>query len=231
MRIFFFLLIFILLPETITLNIIYSSYYLYFKTLCSTCFLLCGIFSYFKSKTKRKYPIFILLGLSSSLIGDIIINTSIYNSFIIATLFFIFAHITFIVAFCSINKIKFINIILLMFIFIPFNLFVYNSTDIFDFKGLFPLISVYSFLISFMVVKALDIIRFFKLNKFYTFLSVVGPILFLISDIILLIDNFSIYSCEILSCFNHITYYSGQAFLALSLSKDLTKKNSKKVMQ
>ena len=166
MRIFFFLLIFILLPETITLNIIYSSYYLYFKTLCSICFLLCGIFSYFKSKTKRKYPIFILLGLASSLIGDIIINTSIYNSFIIA--------------FSSINKIKFINIILLMFIFIPFNLFVYNSTDIFDFKGLFPLISIYSFLISFMVVKALDIIRFFKLNKFYTFLSVIGPILFLL---------------------------------------------------
>lgn len=180
MRIFFFLLVFILLPETITLNITFSPYYLFFKTLCSGCFLLCGIFSYFKSKIQRKYPIFILLGLTLSLIGDIVINTSIYNSFIIATLFFTFAHITYIIAFCSINKIKFTNIFLFMFIFIPFNIFIYRSTDIFDFKGLFFLISIYSFFISFMAIKALDIIRFFKLNKFYTFLSVIGPILFLL---------------------------------------------------
>ncbi|MBE6050374.1 MAG: lysoplasmalogenase [Clostridium sp.] len=225
MNIFFFLLVFILSPITISLDLSYSDYYLYFKALSSLCFLLCGVFSFTKSKSKKKYPIFILLGLLCSLMGDIVIHpSSIPNYFIIGVLFFAIAHIFFIIGFVTICKIKLRNILLFIATYSLFIFLIRKYNNIFDFGDIFPFIAIYSALIIFMIVKSLDLFKYFKYNKFYTLFSILGPILFIISDTVLLFNVFSIYSSPILNLLNHITYFPGQALLALSLSKDITVK-------
>lgn len=226
MNFFFFLLIFILSPITITLNLTYSSYYIYFKALSSLCFLLCGLFSYIKSKNKKKYPIFILIGLLFCLIGDIVINPSpIPNYFIMAVLAFAIGHIFFIIGFTSICKIKFRNIILFSVLYFAFVYLIEKYNSIFDFKGMFPFLAIYDALLTFMTVKSLDLLKYFKYNKLYTLMSVLGPVLFIISDYVLLFDFFSTYASPMFDLLNHITYFPGQAFLALSLSKDITSNN------
>ena len=190
------------------------------KTTTSLFFVLTPILAYLKAPKNKKYFFIILTGLVFSLLGDVFLALTYSWSFNVGVLAFTLAQISFSVAFTYLERVK-LNDILLFLIIAGSLLFLECFVDYFDFDGKFPLIIIYTFIISFMVVKAYSLLRIKKGSKFSIVLTVIAMTSFFISDFFLLFVYFFNKEFNILPYMNTVFYYSAQALLGLSFIKQI----------
>ncbi|NLK94890.1 MAG: lysoplasmalogenase [Clostridiales bacterium] len=212
---------YLLLIPTIYFNAIdYSIIKTIVKGGCSLCFLLCGYFSYKKCTiTNKKYSTSILLGLFFGMLADIFISLNFDYAFHLGAATFAIGHFFFIKAFVSYSSINKKDIIITT-VLLAFFIFLISIYDNFNFNGLFPIVFIYDLVISFMLAKALSLLKFRKKNKtLFTFIPL-GALLFYISDYILLFIYFAGFSPTLGTVLNLSIYYTGQAIIALSLYRN-----------
>lgn len=189
-----------------------------FKTISSLCFLICAIFSFKKSPKTKKYSLLIILGLFSGLIGDIYLGSpTIENFFLIGASSFAIGHLFFTTAFLSITSFYFRDVIISLLGSYGIYFFLSNTT-LLDIGGNLIIATVYSFIIFFMLIQSLHLLKFIKSNILFCCISILGTILFTISDIVLCFEISLPYPQEFLSMVNLLLYYTAQGLLALTLA-------------
>lgn len=190
-----------------------------FKAAASVMFILTAVFSYkYSGKNKRTF-IIMLIGLIFALGGDVFLSFGNSGLFFVLGLgSFSLAHIFYTAAFCSLVKFSPKDLIPALIIAVPTISFLLLK-DGFNFAGMFPLIVLYTILISVMVSKAISLLRLENKNMTSVMFSIIGAVLFFISDFILVFVFFYDKDFTLLPYLNLIIYYSGQALLALSFLK------------
>ena len=197
-----------------------------FKAAASVMFILTAVFSYKYSGKNKKTFIIMLIGFIFALGGDVFLSFGSSGIFFVLGLgSFSLAHIFYTAAFCSLVKFSPKDLIPALIIAVPTICFaVFN--DSFNFNGMLPLVVLYTILISVMVSKAISLLRLENKNMPSVLFSIIGAVLFFISDFILVFVFFYDKDFTLLPYLNLIIYYSGQALLALSFLKGFdTKKN------
>ncbi len=226
MYMIFFILMIISLIGLITTSLLkLGTIVLVLKILSSVLFVITGLTSYRSNPKNKGYFTFIFLGLIFSLFGDTFLGIDSNGGivFYIGVLSFAIGHIMYTIGLCKCTKYKVIDFIIFLLIATPIILLVVLGD--FDFQGMILVICIYAIIISFMVSKAIALSRIYKENKKAVVLTIVGAIMFLISDIILLVLFFYRVKYDILQQLNWIIYYPGQGLLALSFAyfSDITK--------
>lgn len=188
-----------------------------FKFLSSLCFLICSLLSLKKSPQTKKYSFLVITGLFFGLIGDVFLSLIFNYAFILGAGSFAIGHILFIIAFSNLSHVHIKDFIISIFISSIFIFFIIHNKN-FNLGNLLPVACIYSFIIIFMFVKACSLFKFRKINSFFTYFTILGALLFIISDFILTFEIFLNNPPEYLNAFNLITYYSGQGMIAISLS-------------
>lgn len=198
-----------------------------FKAAASLMFILTAVFSYKYSGKNKKAFIIMLIGFIFAFWGDVFLSFGSSGIFFILGLgSFSLAHIFYTAAFCSLVKFSPKDLIPALIIAVPTICFaVFN--DSFNFNGMLPLVILYTVLISVMVSKAISLLRLENKNITSVVLSIIGAVLFFISDFILLFVYFYKKDFIFLPYINLIIYYSGQALLALSFFKGFETKKDK----
>jgi hypothetical protein len=159
-----------------------------------------------------------LLGFVFSLCGDVvlILASAIKPLFAPGVAAFAVAHVLYILGFSIYVKPSFRDLAFCLPIFIPLTALISNF-QAFSYQGLYPVVLVYTAIISYMVAKALRMFRYREESRGCVFLVMVGAGLFLISDVCLLFTFFYKGAPHALSLINGALYYLGQGLLALSL--------------
>lgn len=184
------------------------------KALTSSGFVITGIANLiyaFISKTEKKFfPIFMVLGLFFSLIGDIVINLS----FIPGALIFALGHIFYFTAYCGLAKFKVRDLVPCGVIFI-ISLMILTLYPGFDFDTLiFTVCVFYALIISCMVGKTVSnlICERNTLNS----VLVAGSTLFFISDLALVLYMFG-NAPKVADTVCLATYFPAQCILAYGI--------------
>ncbi len=185
------------------------------KSLTSAMFVLLGVVNFvylLVSKNKNlKFPIIMLVGLVFAMCGDIVLEVE----FIVGAALFAIGHIFYFVAYCFLQKFKWIDLLYGSAIFVPAVIFIV-AIPIFDFGGaLMEIVCViYAIIISCMVGKAVS--NLVEKKNLQNLLIVVGSILFFFSDLMLLLNIFaSLPSAVGVLCL--ATYYPAECLLAFSI--------------
>lgn len=195
--------------------------FVWLKGLASVFFIATGIASYQKVKRNKKYSIWILMGLIFSLVGDIFmeLNSAKGILFISGVSSFAIAHVMYSIGFCSLKKVTGKDILIFIAIVTPFILILLFGG--FEYEGLQLVVIGYTLLISFMVSKAISLYCYYEGNEKAVVLTIIGSVMFLVSDIILLFLLFSKFIYNEFNYVNLVLYYTGQGLLALSLGQRL----------
>ena len=213
----------------LTLNIIFASLIVLFdilytfvfksnllvKSITSAFFVIMGLVNLLiaiKLKSSSlKYPIVMCVALFLAMVGDIAINLI----FELGAGFFAIGHIFYFIAYCYLRKFQWKDLLYGLCIFVPV-LALILFVPIFDFGGSFLMIVclVYALIISCMVSKAVS--NFIQEKSLLNLIILVGSILFCVSDLMLLFDNFTGLP-NIMGILCLATYYPAQVFLAYSV--------------
>lgn len=192
-----------------------------FKALTSLFFIGICVSSQYLHRGGHFYFYFILTALILSFLGDVLlafpidIARGVNRNFIAGLLSFALAHIFFSISFITMTSLT-IKDLLLFLIIASALLITLKLIKGFNYNGMFPFVVLYLLIISFMVAKALSVLSMLTFN-FGALLIVIGAILFFISDIILSFIYFHSKNFKKLVPLNLITYYIGQALIALSV--------------
>ena len=189
--------------------------YIIFKTLNSLAFIAvavyCGITSDHMSML-----VGILPGLIGCLAGDFMPATQYKKSFLYGLTCFLIANLCFVIYFInfqSLSIIEFILPVVSIMIVIALSYLPRMDYGVYD-----KAILAYAFMITLAMVRS--VVVYFTLSTPMFLFSMIGFILYFLSDIILLFDKF--YECRFkakLTVFNLITYFYGMFLIALSLIK------------
>lgn len=189
--------------------------FVWLKALTSLCFVMLGFVNLvylIKSGTNyRKFAIFMLVGLIFSFAGDVMLEFI----FELGAGLFAIGHIFYFVAYSTLIKFKWVDLVPALVIIIPVVLLI-TLSPLFDFGGIFMEIVciIYAIIISLMVGKAIS--NLIRERTLLNIVLVVGSILFMFSDLMLLFSNFADVS-RLFGILCLATYYPGQIVLALSL--------------
>lgn len=192
------------------------------KTVTSIGFVLIGVINIIyaiKHKTEHmKFAIIMLVGLFFAMLGDIVLELF----FIAGAALFAIGHVFYFVAYCFLQKFRWLDLIIGAIIFVPSVLFIVLA-PIFDFEGVLMEIVcvVYAIIISCMVGKAIS--NFVKTKSLLALVIMIGSLLFFFSDLMLLLDKFSGVN-DIVGTLCLATYYPAECLLAYSI---LLTKNQK----
>ena len=188
---------------------------LWLKSITSAGFVLIGIVNFcfaLKLKTfNMKFCIIMLIGLTFAMLGDIVL----YVHFMAGAILFAIGHVFYFVAYCFIIKFKWLDLIPSALLFLFAVLFI-TLAPIFDFGGITMqiLCIAYALVISCMMGKAVS--NFIRQRNILNFVIMLGSILFVVSDLMLLIHVFGggdvIFDIICLA-----TYYTAECLLAHSL--------------
>ena len=155
-----------------------------YKTTASVLFVVLGIvnfvFAFFMGKERSKlFKYFMLTALIFACLGDIVL----IEHFIIGAVLFAIGHVFFFIAYSTLYKIKFRDVLISLAIF-GVALIVILVPDIFSFGSMLPVVIVYAFIISFMLGKSIS--NLFA-NKYLgkDILIMLGSLLFFLSDLML----------------------------------------------
>ena len=193
------------------------------KTLTSISFALIGLVGMIyalKTKSKcSKYSIYMFVGLTLAMIGDVVINLEFMSGAII----FALGHVFYFIAYTYLSKFQWKNLIPSIIIFIPCASLILFA-PIFNYGGVLMQIVcvIYALIISLMTGKALSLVLE-KQNRSNLLISV-GSLFFCFSDLMLLFDQFSsagrlvLYLCL-------ITYYIAQIMLSVAIFQNCTEQN------
>ena len=190
-------------------------YNLLVKSITSALFVIMGLINLiFAIKLKAnniKYPIIMVIALTLAMIGDIAINLI----FELGAGFFAIGHVFYFIAYCKLIKFNWKDLLYGLFIFIPV-LALIVFAPIFDFGGIFLMLVciIYALIISCMVSKSIS--NFIQEKSLLNLIILIGSILFCVSDLMLLFDNFTDLP-HIMGILCLATYYPAQIFLAYSI--------------
>lgn len=192
------------------------------KTLTSILFVLLGFISYKKSKSNKKYCLLVLLGLIFSMFGDIflVLEDHIRSLFYFGVIAFSIGHIMYVLSFntCTKFKIKDCRVLAVIFSFVIILL----KVEKFNFGLRYPFVLIYGIIISFMVCRALSLLRSYYLNKKWILITIMGVTLFFVSDLMLLFVMFSTEKHLFITReISLVLYYLGQALIAISLKQNI----------
>lgn len=212
----YFVLILVLSILVIFGDIIYMlDWKLWQKALTSIGFTLIGLVGLIyaiKSKSiYLKYSIYMFVGLTLAMIGDIVINLE----FISGAIIFALGHVFYFVAYLFISKFEPKDLMISAIIFVPCACLILFA-PIFDYGGVLMEIVcvIYALIISIMTGKALAMLVIDRSHS--NLITAIGSLLFCFSDLMLLFDQFSdagslvLYLCL-------ITYYPAQILLSYSI--------------
>lgn len=183
------------------------------KSITSVVFVAIGVINFvyaMRTKSNLKYPTIMLVGLVFAMLGDIVLEIE----FIIGAVLFAIGHICFIIAYCSINKFSYKDLICGMCIFIPSLLFIILA-PIFDYQNITMeiLVIVYALIISLMVGKALS--NVLQNANSVTITALIGSIMFFLSDLMLLLNVFA--GLPVVGILCLALYYPAEFLLAYSI--------------
>ncbi len=187
------------------------------KSITSAGFVLLGLFNLLYAllnKTEqKKFSIIMVIGLIFAMLGDIILEIE----FIIGALLFAVGHIFYFIAYTTLVKFEWKDLIYGVCIFVPATL-VILFLPIFNFGSvLMQIVCVfYAIIISCMTGKS--IANYVRERNFLHLLLLLGSSLFLFSDLMLLFNVFSDVS-KVFGYLCLITYYPAECILAYSLLK------------
>ena len=216
MKKYYILSIIILSTLVIIGDIIYMlDWKLWQKTLTSISFSLIGLVGMiYAIKTKSsytKYSIYMFVGLTVAMLGDVIINIEFMSGAII----FALGHVFYFIAYNHLSKFEWKNIIPSVFVFVPAASLIIFA-PIFNYGSIIMelVCIIYALIISLMTGKAISL--FLNKKSQSNLLIALGSILFCFSDLMLLFDQFSSAGLIVLYlCL--ITYYPAQILLSYAI--------------
>lgn len=195
------------------------------KAVTSALFVILGainfIYVFAETKEKRKFSIFMLIGLFFAFLGDVVL----YYEFCVGAALFATGHILFFVAYIFNEKFNWKDLIPAAIIFV-ISLLIILIAPVLKINVLMKVVAiVYALIISIMLGKA--IANLIRNRSALNIVILIGSALFYFSDLMLLFARFGgIYACSVL-CLS--TYYPAEILLAISilLAKDKQQKNEK----
>ncbi len=185
------------------------------KSLTSALFVLLGgvnfIYLIVNKNDNLKFPIIMLVGLTFAMCGDIVLEVE----FIVGAALFAIGHLFYFVAYCFLQKFKWVDLLYGAAIFIPAVIFI-TAIPIFDFGGILMEVVcvIYAIIISCMVGKAIS--NLVEKRTLQNVLIVIGSILFFFSDLMLLLNIFASLS-KVVGVLCLATYYPAEFLLAFSI--------------
>ncbi len=192
------------------------------KTIASMCFILCAMYS-ISLNGSSTISLLILAGLIMGLIGDIVLDLKVMypqqsdNYFTFGTSSFIIGHIFYFVAIVlynntlnSSNLIWYILASIGVAIILTGIVLLVSKKMNMDFGKMFPLVTLYSFILTFMTAFSVAIAIFNTM--FWIFAA--GMIMFFLSDLVLSMQYFGGREEKIFIYINHILYYIAQILIA-----------------
>ncbi|MBP5359306.1 MAG: lysoplasmalogenase [Treponema sp.] len=208
------------------------------KTIASVSFVLLAVFILFRKDCKKlRYKKLIFTGLCFGCIGDICLNVNFVPGtesafFLIGLLAFSIGHIFYTLAFIDRSPIKILTFVPVLLTLSAFITITKDFSSSFDMGSMFIPILIYGAMVSFMAAKSLGLFIYKERAKKTVWLTVLGAILFYISDFILLFlffvpafssrtPGYNRVAFIILTLGNSIIYYTGQLLMAFSLKGDL----------
>lgn len=207
-------LIFVIISDFCYMKINTSEYIT--KTIASVIFVAGGAVNLFyalKHKSqfdfKPNFKYWLMAGLFSAMLGDILL----IDFFVAGVIFFALGHVLYFIAFCTITRINWLDIIVGCIIFI-LSACVILFYKHFEFAGLKFVILIYALIISMMVGKTIS--NLIRDPSAKNTLLVLGSVLFFLSDLMLLFRRFG--GAPILvSDLCLIFYYPAEFLLAYSI--------------
>jgi hypothetical protein len=165
---------------------------------------------YLINEKNKLSKLFILLGLFSSMIGDI----AIYYNFIVGAIFFGTAHILYVISYMLINKFKLKDLYFILPLFVVCaSVLLFSKLINFNDSTMKLVSLVYSLVISIMVGKAISSM-FTKFTKF-SLVVCIASVLFLTSDIMLVLDLLQLKEWAFV--LTGALYFPAQSIFAISL--------------
>lgn len=199
---------------------------LWLKGLTSAGFVVLGalnlIYALKSGSNDKKFSIFMVVGLALGMVADIVLNLK--GLFIAGAAIFAVGHVFYVVAYCMLVKFRWTDLIACAIIFIPAALFI-TLAPIFDFGGILMEIVcvVYALIISLMAGKAIS--NLIRERNFVNLLIVIGSVLFVFSDMMLLLGVFgNNMPFATLDSLCILTYYPAQCLLAHAIMHTNSKK-------
>ena len=206
---------YIALPILLIVDIVYMILSgLWLKGVTSFIFVIIGVVNLLLAQKegsgKSNFKYLVCIGLFICFVADIILNIW----FMIGAIIFAVGHIFYFVAYLTLCKFSWKDIVCGLCVAVPSVLVLVLYP--FDYQGMFPVIVIYAMIISFMVGKAISLALFSEISKVSKTLILTGSILFFLSDLALLFcmfGNGGVVADNI--CL--LTYYPGQGLLACSV--------------
>lgn len=201
----------ILMMMFIILDMIFG--HIVLKGLASLCFVATGTLNYFSAKPENKrFALLLLFGLICGMFGDI----GILVNFQIGAGCFAIGHILYVLSFCKLKP-PCVKDILPIMIFLAVAIVCVLLVLPDDTSMLMRILCfVYAGIISTMTGKAVSL-KITLRNKL-TLILCIGSVAFFISDIMVLLAEFSLENQHLFTCICHCIYYPGQFILAQALS-------------
>lgn len=192
------------------------------KALCGIAFVLLPFLITKKNKVRQtKYFKTMISGFVLAALGDVLLdldNSKFGILFIVGMLFFALTHVMFSVSFLKHIKFSKVTFISLLCIFIP-TILVLNCFDLINAGTLTLVINVYALIISFMVSLAITLFCKKGLSKSFKLTTLIGVLLFAVSDLILVFALFGNNPTKELLLTNNFVYYVAQLVIGLSFYK------------
>lgn len=207
----------VLIASIFVLNFFYqlNGFDFTLKCICSIGFSLVGIinlcYAISVKASERRFYFGIMAGLLLATLGDILIG---YN-FILGALTFALGHACFVVAYCFMEKMKVLDLIISGVLFIGSASFLLFAPILSFGEDVFKIVCViYALIISLMLGKAIG--NFVSKKTIVTLVLAVASVLFFFSDLMLVLDWFvGRWSWTDHACMG--TYYPALCLIALSM--------------
>ncbi len=186
-----------------------------FKVLASVFFVVMGAVNFAfilmeKSERKPLFKYLMLVGLIFACLGDIIL----ISNFVVGAVLFAIGHIFFFAGYSVLVKPKWRDLIISLILF-AIALIVILVPQIYDFRGMMAVVIVYALIICFMLGKAISNV-FGKEYRAENILIMIGSLLFFLSDMMLLFNNFTDFS-NVFGILCLVLYYPAEIILAGSI--------------
>ena len=184
------------------------------KSIASSMFVLGGAINLkycLDNKADLKFPKWMLIALTCAMLADILLVLNFYLGVVV----FAIGHIFYFVSYCNLEKFNRNDLICAISIF-TFALVIILFTPFLNFGGVLmkSVCCAYAFIISIMVGKAISNLLKENNNTTYKIIAI-GSILFITSDLMLVLDKFGSIPGTSYLCL--ATYYPAQFLLSFSL--------------
>lgn len=193
------------------------------KCICSALFALLGVINLIYALVIKADNVRFYIGMSAGLILAFLGDYLIGYDFIFGAAAFALGHICFVIAYCFLHKIRYVDLLISMIFFVPGTVFLLFSPLLtFDLPIFRIVCIIYALIISLMLGKAVG--NFLLERSLNSMLIALASALFLFSDLMLVFDWFiGLWSWTDNACMG--TYYPALCILAFSMIIQIIKKS------